>query len=296
MTLPDPEAGRILDRYRAVVGDDEAIRTLGLARDSRDGLQPVAPDAAAAVLVARFAERLRAEADELSGRVATLADLMPEWRRRTDALDAVIDVVHGSPGVLHAWRSYARDGSIRAIVPRGDLVDHPAVVADGAIGDLLADLRGGSRRFELILPPSARGEADARIDGLLAAGASVRVADARSWFFVAGDVVVAPQTWGDPDDGAALVLRSPTLARAFEDLFAFHWSSAEPWHSAADGPYRVLTRLARGWSDEAIAAELGLSVRSVRRRIAAEMQRLGARSRFELGLRWGRLPESAGFG
>ena len=47
----------------------------------------------------------------------------------------------------------------------------------------------------------------------------------------------------------------------------------------------VLRLLAQGHTDEAVAARLGLSVRTVRRVVKDMLDRTGARSRFELGVR-----------
>lgn len=46
----------------------------------------------------------------------------------------------------------------------------------------------------------------------------------------------------------------------------------------------VLTHLARGNTDEAVARALGVSVRHLRRRIARLFAQLGATSRFEAGV------------
>jgi DNA-binding NarL/FixJ family response regulator len=48
----------------------------------------------------------------------------------------------------------------------------------------------------------------------------------------------------------------------------------------------VLALLARGRTDQQIAGQLGIGVRTVRRRIAEAMDEYGVRSRFELGAAW----------
>ncbi|RJQ78782.1 LuxR family transcriptional regulator [Pseudonocardiaceae bacterium YIM PH 21723] len=47
---------------------------------------------------------------------------------------------------------------------------------------------------------------------------------------------------------------------------------------------RVLSMLATGLTDEAISVRLGISTRTIRRRLAAIMRRLGVRTRFQLGV------------
>lgn len=48
----------------------------------------------------------------------------------------------------------------------------------------------------------------------------------------------------------------------------------------------VLTAMARGLKDEAVAREVGTSVRTVRRHIAEYMTEVGAASRFQAGAVW----------
>ncbi|MGN9843443.1 helix-turn-helix transcriptional regulator [Nonomuraea sp. H19] len=71
-------------------------------------------------------------------------------------------------------------------------------------------------------------------------------------------------------------------------------------HERADGPspagspispreWQVLQLLAQGCTDEAVARNLGLSLRTVRRVTADLMERLDARSRFQAGLKAARI-------
>lgn len=52
---------------------------------------------------------------------------------------------------------------------------------------------------------------------------------------------------------------------------------------------RVLALLALGQTDEAVAARLGCTARTVRRRVADTMAKVGARSRLQLGVELARL-------
>jgi DNA-binding CsgD family transcriptional regulator len=96
----------------------------------------------------------------------------------------------------------------------------------------------------------------------------------------------------DPDqDRPALVVHAPPLVAALVDYFEHAWRDAVP-ATAADtatspagpGPSpaqrRVLLLLATGATDEAIARQLGMSPRSVRRHIAALLDQAGTTSRF----------------
>ncbi|MFC9029170.1 LuxR C-terminal-related transcriptional regulator [Streptomyces arboris] len=97
-------------------------------------------------------------------------------------------------------------------------------------------------------------------------------------------------------DRGALVLEGTGALTGLLALFEQTWQQAKPLgESAADAPAgdghsltpperAVLDLLTEGLTDEAIARQLGVSVRTVRRVTADLMQRLGARSRFEAGV------------
>lgn len=206
--------------------------------------------------------------------------------------DDIVDVVHGSAGAWHAWWTrldLAGGAEVAAIVP--DLRPLHAI-ADGDSDehgrDLLAALASGRIRVRLLLPTAARDDARARgvVDLLTAAGIEVRTDNARGWYFVAsGRVAVVPRTWADDTDDAevdTLVVATPTLVAALGQLYTQRWAAATPWGEAPDAVDAVLRALEAGHDDAEVAAELGISVRTVRRRVAWAMAAAGARSRYEL--------------
>lgn len=88
-----------------------------------------------------------------------------------------------------------------------------------------------------------------------------------------------------------LLVRDTSLVEVFTALFEELWRRAEPalGGAATAEECRVLELLALGFKDEAIARQLGLSLRTVRRRIATLMAEHGADTRYQLGLAVGRL-------
>ena len=72
------------------------------------------------------------------------------------------------------------------------------------------------------------------------------------------------------------------LNALFEEL----WSRAVPlpWGRRGDAVAQVMRLAAQGLSDETIARQLGVSVRTVRARFAEAMADLGAQSRFQAGV------------
>ena len=98
------------------------------------------------------------------------------------------------------------------------------------------------------------------------------------------------------DAGAgALVIRSSGAVVALLALFESVWSHArvlgQPRRSDAlelsDTDREILRILSSGATDEVVARQLGVSVRTVRRQVSLLMERHSARSRFELGRKIG---------
>jgi DNA-binding CsgD family transcriptional regulator len=90
-------------------------------------------------------------------------------------------------------------------------------------------------------------------------------------------------------DGA-LVVHASGLLQAFAGLFETLWtlgvpvSTAKPASQLSDEDRKIITLMAAGLTDEAIARRLTLSRRTVVRRIAVLLDRLGATTRFQAGV------------
>jgi len=100
------------------------------------------------------------------------------------------------------------------------------------------------------------------------------------------EVVLSSPSWGSTEGGAVLV-RLPLLVRAFTAVFDDAWRSGLPVPDPSveqDVDTRLLALLAGGFKDEAIARYLGLSLRTVRRRVAHLADELGVHTRFQLGV------------
>lgn len=84
---------------------------------------------------------------------------------------------------------------------------------------------------------------------------------------------------------SALVVYAPTLLDALSKLFDLLWQVAEPILPTAEATDdRLLSLLAAGLKDEAIARQLGVSLRTVHRRTSELSVSLGARTRFQAGV------------
>ncbi|MEV7026219.1 helix-turn-helix transcriptional regulator [Kitasatospora sp. NPDC093558] len=107
------------------------------------------------------------------------------------------------------------------------------------------------------------------------------------------EVAVVPIDPADTRLGA-LCTREPGIVASLVALFEQTWQTAVPLGAdrpqdaetgLAAGERELLKLLASGMTDEVAGRHLGISVRSVRRQMAALMERLEASSRFEAGLR-----------
>jgi DNA-binding CsgD family transcriptional regulator len=99
--------------------------------------------------------------------------------------------------------------------------------------------------------------------------------------------VVIPQTWGGPA-GTVLLVRQPGIVFACREWFEELWSHGVGLPELGQPRDRrsraqLLDLLVRGVKDERIARTLGVSLRTVRRRIAELLAELGVESRFQAG-------------
>jgi hypothetical protein len=103
------------------------------------------------------------------------------------------------------------------------------------------------------------------------------------------DAVVAVATWGDAAADYVLI-REPMIVAAFTALFDRSFERALPTAGearegeAATADLQLLRLLGRGLKDESIARYLGVSLRTVRRRVAHLMDVHAAETRFQLGV------------
>ncbi len=120
------------------------------------------------------------------------------------------------------------------------------------------------------------------------AGEQQRVTESPpSEFAIFGDeVVLAVAEWGSTE-ADHVIIRDPMLIATFTRMFDYAWEHALPMPGVRRDiaqDRQLLTLLANGFKDEAIARYLGWGLRTVRRRVAKLMDELGAETRFQLGV------------
>ena len=109
-------------------------------------------------------------------------------------------------------------------------------------------------------------------------------------------LVLLTQLGREETVSSGLVVHQSALLDALTDLFEIYWqrgTSLRPTEQPARrrpvaDEQAVLMLLATGFKDEAIARQLNVSTYTVRRRVAAVIERLGVINRFQVGLHLGR--------
>jgi DNA-binding NarL/FixJ family response regulator len=103
-----------------------------------------------------------------------------------------------------------------------------------------------------------------------------------------------PLTSGDRDAAqSAVVVHESTLLDALIALFEMMWRASSPlrWtgqgaeadERLSGGDAEILSLLSAGLKDETVARQLGLSLRTLQRRVSELFEVFGARTRFQAG-------------
>lgn len=121
-----------------------------------------------------------------------------------------------------------------------------------------------------------------------ARGEECRIAASLPFKLVVADrrMAIIPLDLERPD-GPVLLVRPSSLLDALCEIFEMLWRAATPFTVAPDGGAgerdALLSLLTSGLNDKAIQLELGISHRTLARRISALMKELGAATRCQLG-------------
>ena len=180
---------------------------------------------------------------------------------------------------------------------RGDLLwMRPDQWADGVGGDVdgwVAGQLAGGRRSRALYPARVLEAAPRVLWERAEAGESVRIlAEVPCRMAVLGDAAaLLSEEHGVPTD-SRVVVRHPSVVAALRLSFETLWEKAMavPGLDAQRSAQDVLSRgllldlLADGAKDEQISRELGVSLRTVRRRVSGLLDDLGATSRFQAGV------------
>lgn len=161
------------------------------------------------------------------------------------------------------------------------------------LDEWVAGLMRAGRRSRAIYQVDVLQHAPDLIRRRAEAGEHVRIlAEVPTRLAVVGSAAALISERFDVFDGRRLVLRHHSIVRSLTLLFEGLWEKAMPvpglgGQRSDDGASEqrlLLAQLTGGAKDEQIARALGVSVRTVRRRVADLLDDLGAGSRFQAGV------------
>lgn len=271
----------------------DRLEALGLVRRGVDGALAALPPHRP--LLAE-AHRAQSRADALR---ETAETLRAEFHRRPGAARDAVEVVVGGPEIVGAGVQIARQA--RRLV-RG--FDRGPYFHDGSLPD-----DAQSRSWTRGVPwrvvyegRSLQAEPPDRWEHLGSTpGETGRILPRLPFkLLIADDDAALVGLAGAAGQGEALVVRGSLLVDAFVRLFELQWELALPIADVARGgddgadgrggdvltevERRLVAMLSSGMTDEAMARAIGLSHRTVQRRLADLARRVGAEGRFQLGV------------
>ncbi|QZY28864.1 helix-turn-helix transcriptional regulator [Nocardioides coralli] len=265
---------------------------LGLVRI--DGERIVVPPLAE--VVARLVQRESRVAATAAGRLDALALAVPHLvaaASRPD--DEEYEEVHPLDGELSSGGNPLQLIGEMLRTTQGEMLwlrpDAWAMEREALVTKMLGEILATGRTSRAIYPVRAATEAP---DALLARarlGEQIRViSDLPTRMFILGDAhAVLPEPIGYTDSPRVHV-RQRAVVAALRFWFEALWERATPMPEFDLGEARpdlrrfLLEQLVAGATDAAVARTLGVSLRTVRRRIASMMEELGVDSRFQLGV------------
>lgn len=281
------ELGRSAAEFRELIGP---LVEAGLVRLDGELLTAAPPEAAVGRLIAAETARLLAVGERLTSVRELIPQLRADHRDTPRSGDQVIGEVIETDAVPRVWAELAAsvEGPVRLLRP-----DQWALPSSPAYDVLLADVARAGREVLAIYPARALSEAPKTLQARAAAGEQIRiVAELPARLGVFGrSAALVPEQWGGGGDRLILV-RQPAMVSALGELFARIWDRAvvvpgsAHAHATGAGAGRalLLEQLAMGRRDEHIAGVLGVSLRTVRRRISDLQTGLGVASRFQAGV------------
>ncbi|WP_037640397.1 helix-turn-helix domain-containing protein [Streptomyces bicolor] len=262
--------------------------------DSGGGFIPVNPEVALTPALRRLEAELDARRAHLARERAAIADLAAEYAALTTGRgsgDTERLVGVDSVRVRLLELSQRAESEVRTFVPGGAL--SPAALAAGRPLDEQNLARGV--RIRTVFLESVRND-PATVDyatWLTSLGGATRTVQVLPMRMILCDDIagIVPIDVDDSSQGAYLV-RYPSLVKALGELFEMVWEHATPLGARSEGEQddaptdrerALLKMLGAGLTDEGIARKMGVSLRTVRRHMAALLERLDAQSRFQAG-------------
>lgn len=262
----------------------------GVVRVHEGLIEVATPAEVVVLLLTRWAASLSEAGDQLGHLARSVPQLAPDVASAgiTDGdtlpLDGEVVVGGDVPATLVGW---IEDSSDDLLFLRPDQWRMPSesVMAVAVTQAVLA-----GRQARAIYPARALREAPGVLVGRATIGEQIRVVpEVPTRLAVIGNRAMVPEPPGLSSE-RRLVLRQPALVEMFRAYFEALWDRAvavpalELGDATPDLDELLLAQLAQGAKDEQVARTLGISLRTVRRRVASLMDELGVDSRFQAGV------------
>lgn len=270
------------------------LTLLRKSREDPDKWRPVGLERAMALLLARQEAELEARRTALVEGKAAAAAVVESAARRRFQMPAGVELITPLDDIQNLLDSLiqAADTEVCSIVPRAMQAE---ALAASWLGD--ADLLSRGVKTRIVCHESIRSNAInmAYERDIAALGAQVRTSAVVPMRLLIIDRKTAVLPF-DPESPqrAAILTTAPGMVKALCELFDRSWAEAVPLEATTlldeatgltDSEAELLKILSAGLTDEAAAKRLGVSVRTVKRRMEDLMRRLEAGSRFEAGYR-----------
>ncbi|MGH3498972.1 MAG: hypothetical protein ACRDP1_16045 [Nocardioidaceae bacterium] len=274
---PLRDLGAVLDRLEAA----------GLITLDRGVVTAVEPELALGKMLQDEVLAMRHRQDQLAAARMAIPEFMTELRAGQLSMSAPswVDLVpmEEAVGIIMALAS-STEGEMLFLRP-----DQWSSGFSPEIDAAVVDALNTGRPSRALCPMQAIERNGYAIRHRINAGEVVRVlADVPSRLVIFGpEVAVMTEQWGAPG-GHRLVIRHRGLIDALIALFESLWMRATAipglGQDLTDDRRALLELLGSGAIDEQIARSMGLSLRTVRRRVSELMAELGAVSRFQVGV------------
>ncbi|MEU6078286.1 helix-turn-helix domain-containing protein [Micromonospora sp. NPDC047074] len=235
--------------------------------------------------------------DEVHKAQLAIARLAQRYQRNgaPDGAAESVEVVEGGAAVAERHAQLQRDArqEIQSLTPTGPAVAVPAAANYGQRDALRAGVRYRVV-YDRALLELGGSDAPLLLEEWAALGEEMRVAVnvPLKAFVFDGRLALVVLDDGPPGEVKALVIHVPTVVRAIEWIFRRVWESAVPVPVALaapiDGPLapddrRLLSLLLAGYTDQVIAVQVGVSMRTIQRRVQRLLLLAGVQTRLQLG-------------
>jgi hypothetical protein len=272
-----------------VAAELSGLTELGIVRLRDDRVVVLRADQALAAAIGREAESADLARERLDDLAGVIPLLVAAGQRPGPG---EVDDVQPLDGELSSGGNALELLTAMIDHSRGDLLflrpDAWQMPRESALSQVVARAVASGRRSRAVYPLRAHHEARDALRVRVEAGEEVRlIDDLPTRLMILGTThAILPEPLGT-GDSPRLLVRQGALVAALTLLFERYWERAVPVSELA-GPRStertfLLRQLHAGVKDEQISRTMGISLRTVRRRIAELMIELGADTRFQAG-------------